>query len=666
MKVTIQDVANRAGVSIATVSHVLNKTRYVRPELVEQVEKAIVETGYVVKKETNNTGLLVGRLSKIAFVIPTIRGTVYGQLVSYLSSKLRQQGYALAVYITDDNIETERNILQSLTADKSIAGIFLAPSRQEDKVYRKIKKTRIPIVCVERGLKDPEIDCVLADNERAIYLGTRHLISSGHVNIGIILWEKSLITTEEERLNGYIRAMKEHGLSVNKKNIHYVATSRPDRENIFSHYEKKEIPTAFIACSNMMTHALLHDMDEMGLSCPGDISVIGFGDDEWSDIVNPPLTILTQRMEDMAQKAVDVMMNKIRDIPVERPIERIPIDFRVRKSTRAVNRGPFGEMAISPEQIILTEEEANIIKKGYYKVAIAFHSTNTYWTSLQEKAIRDTLNEYNVQVISMMNANFDPKLQNAQLDALRLQKPDVLIGLPVDEKITAAKFKEIADVTKLIFIGNVPQGFEPEDYYSCVSVNERENGQNAGIILGEYFKSREYVNVGLLTHGVSYQMTQQRDESAEQVIRENYRNLHIVSKKSFVKIKSAYEVCKEMILEHPEIEGLYVSWEGPALEAMRALEELNRTDISIATVDLDVKVATYMSKGKMIRGLSVQKPYEQGQAVAMVTMQALLGKKDFKYVGVQPTRIFPHELAKVWRDVTKTQMPDFEYDGQML
>lgn len=666
MKVTIQDVANCAGVSIATVSHVLNKTRYVRPELVEQVERAIHETGYVVKKEVNNHGLLTGRLSKVAFVVPTLHGTIFGQLAGYMNSLLCRQGYTLELYITDENDEIERSILNALISDKSIAGIFLSPGKQDDKIYRKLKKTRIPFVCVESGLKDPEIDCILADNERAIYLGTRHLISSGHTNIGIVLWEKSHISTEEERLNGYIRAMKEHKLPVNKKNIHYVVTSRSGRENIFDSYKEEVLPTAFIACGNKVTHALLHDMSEKGLSCPGDMSVIGFGDDVWSDMFDPPLTVLTQRLDEMAQKSVEVMLSKIRNVPVEYPIERIPIEFRVRKSTRAVNRGPFGENAISSDLLNLTEAEANQIKKGNFKVAIAFHSTNTYWTSLQEKAIRDTLDEYNVQVISMMNANFDPKLQNAQLEALRIQKPDALIALPVDEKITAAKFKEISDVTKLIFIGNVPRGFEPDDYYSCISVNERENGQNAGVILGEYFKDREYVNIGLLTHGVPFQMTQQRDESAEQVIRENYRNLRIVSKKSFIKIKSAYEICKEMILEHPEIEGLYISWEGPALEAMRALEELNRTDISIATVDLDVKVATYMSKGKMIRGLSVQKPYEQGQAVAIATMHALLGKRDLKYVGVQPTKVFPHELAKVWRDVTKTQMPDFEYDGQML
>ncbi len=82
--------------------------------------------------------------------------------------------------------------------------------------------------------------------------------------------------------------------------------------------------------------------------------------------------------------------------------------------------------------------------------------------------------------------------------------------------------------------------------------------------------------------------------------------------------------------------------ERPAIEVIRALEDMNRTDISLATVDLDMKVASYMSKGKMVRSLSAQRPYEQGQAAAMVTMQALLGKEEYKYVEIQPVKVYPH------------------------
>lgn len=214
----------------------------------------------------------------------------------------------------------------------------------------------------------------------------------------------------------------------------------------------------------------------------------------------------------------------------------------------------------------------------------------------------------------------------------------------------------------MVFVGNVPRTMQSDDYYCCVSVNERENGQNAGVVLGEYFKSKDHVNIGMITHGVPYRMTQQRDDSAEQVIRESYPNLHIVSRKDFFHIEQAYDVCREMLAEHPEIEGIYVSWDRPALEVIRALEELNRTDISISTVDLDMKIASYMAQGKMVRGLSAQRPYEQGRAAALVTMHALLGTgKEYKYVGVQPIRVVPHELPKVWKEIMKNPIPETLY-----
>lgn len=665
LRVTIQDVADRAGVSIATVSHILNKTRYVRPELVERVEKAILETGYEVKGNAGTNDLILGKKSKIAFVIPDLNGTIFNQFVNHVNHLLREYGYTLVVFITDETIETERAILQSLLADKNIAGIFLIPCARKDKVYQKVKKSRKPFVCIERGIDDPDIACVLANNEHAIYLGTRHLIRCGHNQIGILLG-KMEVTTREERLNGYIRALKENGLEVNPINIRYVDTEDTSRENIFAGFPAHQFPSAFIASGNTLTHVLLHDIDAWGLSCPQDISVVGFGDDTWSDLFAPPLTILTQQIEKMSRKAVEILLCQIQGVPFEQPIERIPIDFRVRKSTRVINRGPFGESAVSVEELILTEQEALQLRQNRYKVALAFHNTNTYWSSLQEKAIRDTLGKYNVQVISVMDANFDPQLQIAQLDALQLQKPDAIIGISVDENITADKFKIVSKTTKMILIGNLPQGFNADDYYCCVSVNERENGQNAGVVLGEYFKQREHVNIGMLIYGVPFQMTQQRDESAEQVIRENYPNLHIVTKKKFFQIEDAYRACREMLTEHPEIEGMYISWERPALEAIRALEEMDRMDISISTVDLDMKVASYMAKGKLIRGISAQRPYEQGQAAALVTMQALLGKTGYKYVGVQPVRVFPYELPKVWREIMKTPIPEELYRDDAL
>ena len=668
VKVTIQDVADRAGVSIATVSHILNKTRYVRPELVERVEKAIAETGYIGRAGTPKDGLMLGKQSEIAFVLPGLQGTIFNQFINYLNVLLREHGYTLCVMLSNESVETERVILQTLLSDKNTAGIFLIPCSKRDRVYQKVKKSRKPFVCIERSIDDPEIACVLANNEHAIYQGTRHLIRCGHDQIGILLGHED-VSTRDERLNGYLRAMRENHIEVNSRYICDVHIEQKDRPNIFAAFRTGQLPSAFIACGNTLTHALLHDINAWGLSCPQDISVVGFGDDTWSDLFDPPLTILTQDIEKMSRKAVEIMLSKLKGIPYEQPIERTPIDFRVRKSTRVINRGPFGESAISEDELVLTEQEACRLREKKYKVALAFQTTDTYWSSLQEKAIRDVLGQYNVQVISVMDAHYDPKLQIAQLDALKLQKPDAIIGIAVDENLTADKFKALSKTIKMIFVGNVPRTMQSGDYYCCISVNERENGQNAGVVLGEYFKSKDHVNIGMITHGVPYRMTQQRDDSAEQVIRESYPNLHIVSRKDFFHIEQAYDVCKQMLAEHPEIEGIYVSWDRPALEVIRALEELNRTDISISTVDLDMKVASYMAQGKMVRGLSAQRPYEQGRAAALVTMHALLGTgKEYKYVGVQPVRVVPHELPKVWKEIMKTSIPETLYkdDQSML
>lgn len=665
MKVTIQDVADYAGVSIATVSHIINRTRYVRPELVEKVEHAIRETGYEIKKGADPSVPRMSKQSIIAFVLPRVSSTLSSQLVTFVEKILREQGYIMQTYVTSDSIEIERSILTMLLADKNVAGILLMPSAREDKIYRKLKKSRKPVVCVDRKLDDGEIASVLANNEHAVYQGIRHLIRTGHNKIGILL-EQTKASNWDERLQGYLRAMQESHLEVDPKYIKYIDITQTKGHHIFSSYDKQHMPTAFLACGNTLTYILLHDIDSQGLKCPQDISVIGFGDDKWSDIFNPPLTILTQRLDKMAEKAAEILLKQIEGIPYESPIDRIPIDFRVRKSTRVINRGPFGERAFGVDELLLTEDEADILRGKKYKVALAFQNTNTYWSILQEKAIRDTLGKYDVQVVAVMDANYDPKLQIAQLNAIEIQKPDALIGISVDEKITAERFKTISQKVKLVLIGNLPQGFEQEDYYSCVSVNEKENGQNAGSILGEFFKNKEHANIGLIVHGAAFRMTKQRDESAERVICDSYPNLHIVSKKEFLKIADAYQVCREMIQEHPEIEGIYVSWERPAIEVIRALEDMNRTDISLATVDLDMKVATYMSKGKMVRGLSAQRPYEQGQAAAMVTMQALLGKEEYKYVEIQPVKVYPHELPRAWKDIIKTPVPDVIYQDSVI
>jgi ribose transport system substrate-binding protein len=113
---------------------------------------------------------------------------------------------------------------------------------------------------------------------------------------------------------------------------------------------------------------------------------------------------------------------------------------------------------------------------------------------------------------------------------------------------TAESFKKIVESkTGLVLINNVPEGLKPGDYITCVSVNERENGHNAGKLLGELFKNEEDVKIGLICHGAPFFATRQRDFAAEQVIIEQFRNITIAAKENFIKEKRVYNICRDMI-----------------------------------------------------------------------------------------------------------------------
>ena len=333
--------------------------------------------------------------------------------------------------------------------------------------------------------------------------------------------------------------------------------------------------------------------------------------------------------------------------------------MNIRNSTLCIARGPFGEKVVYPEENLLTAEEIQKLKGSSYTVAISFHYAENEWTRLHEKAIRDTLNTWGIDVIAVTNASFRPELQITQLDALVMQKPDVIIAVPVDEDATAEKFKEISGKTKLVLINNVPKGLGRDDYSCWISVNEKENGQTAAQILQDHFKSQDKkAKIGMLIHGTSFFCTKQRDFFAEQTFRENCPNVEVVVKRNFYTIDNAYTVCKQMLRDYPSIEGLYITWERPALQAIRALKELGREDVSISTTDLDYEIASYMVQKKMVVGLSSQRPYEQGVAVATATAHVLLNTCENRCVGVAPYIVKPDSLKKAWKEVLKTKMPE--------
>mgnify|MGYP003221700632 FL=1 len=657
-KVTIKEIADMAGVSIATVSHVINRTRYVRPELVDKIEKIIVETGYQNKIADKERKLLVGRESTIVAVIPNIESTIYRDMVAYVKQLVSVQGYQFLVAITDNDLKEEAQVLAGLLVNKKVAGIIHAPVSDVATNYTKLIQSGVPFVCVERNILGSGIDSVEFRDREAIFKGADYLLASGHKNV-LFFRESTDSTTRDERTKGFLNALEKYNINTNDANIVDVTLEKGEDDCMLAIQKalRRYRPTAVLAGGNRITLYLMKTLRDMGIDCPGEISVVGFGDESWSELTYPPLTILRRDVKGLSAKAVGMLFEKINTGVAISHDCYADVELVVRKSTKMLDNGPFGDKAAAPDSVVLTKEEKHRLKAGHFRVAISFHYTGTSWAELHEKGIREELEQFGIDVVSVMDAHFDSELQNAQLDGIRLQKPDAVIAIPADDSRTREKFQELSKVSKLVFISNVPDGMSKNSYVSCVSVNESENGTNTGRMLGEYCKENKKKKAGFIIHGAAFYGTRVRDNAAERIIKDSYPDIDIVTIRSFGEISNAYQVAKDVITANPEIEAMYVSWDRPALLAIKALKELGREDVAVFT-DLDHGIARCMEEG-IVKGLSTQRPYEQGRAAAAVVAKSLVSEEQLpKYVGVQPYQVEPKQLRLAWKEIFHESMPD--------
>lgn len=658
---TIKDIAKEAGVSVATVSHVVNKTRYVSPELQQKVEDAIkradVPPNFVIKKKQKSNSELE---PEYYLFLSSKPGHPYHLQIAENLRLLADKRNAAFISV-DISGYKKTDLLEGLfSRDSKLKGVFVAVDVATHPVISLLENMQVPLVVIGGKIGNIQCDRVTSANYEGAYKGVMHLVRSGHEKIALLgESEDTEITTE--RIKGYRKALEDNHLEIRDD---YIACDMKNEEDIFKKMDSfifgDNRPTAvFVINYNTMYYTYKY-MEAHNVKCPDDISLIGFSDFPWAELVSPQLTTVSQNVEEISEKAFKLMSERING-DVNRKPELIQIDtkLQVRNSTAGIGRGPFGEKAGSVDDLIITEDEIEKCRDGRYTAAISFHYSGRSWNLLQEKGIRKVFDKLGISIIAVLDANFDPELQSRQIRSLKLLEPDILISFPTDTKKTAEAFQEFrGGKTKMLFISGVPEGFTHDDYVSCVSVNEHSYGRSIGRGLGEYMRKMHLTKVGIIRHKADdFYATRQRDMSGIQILKEEYPELEICDMIYFEKEEDTYELTKQMINRHPEIEGLYVSWEDPARYVIQALVDIGRDDIAISTGDLEYNLALNMAKGGMIKAISAQCPYDQGKAIAKCAAMALLDKPVPSYVGIEPISVNQYNLTKAWNTVYKEDLP---------
>lgn len=328
---TIKDVAQRADVSITTVSHTINGTRRVSDGLRERVLKAMRELDY--RPNVLARSLRVGQTQTIGLVIPDSSNLFFAEMARAIEDIGYQHGYSVILCNSDGNTEKQRRYIQTLV-DKQVDGIIFISSGDSGEDLQYLLDNRIEIVVVDRDVPGVQTDIVLVDNELAGYQATRYLIDLGHRRIALILGPSNL-TPSAHRADGFRRALLEAGLAPNPQ---YEVPGDFQIEG----GEKAALrllsltphPTAVFVCNDMMAIGVIRATRCLGLRLPEDLSVVGFDDIALARATYPALTTMAQPVSEMARIATGLLLDRLSGLISGEPRQRImlPAQLIVRDS----------------------------------------------------------------------------------------------------------------------------------------------------------------------------------------------------------------------------------------------------------------------------------------------------------------------------------------------
>ena len=330
---TIKDVAKKAGVSVATVSYVINGTRNVAPETAARVRAAMEELSYhpnaVAQSLRTRTTHVIGA------VISDISNPFFATLIRGAEDCARENGYSLLICNTSEKLENELVYLQLLSR-KRVDGMIIAPTGKNDGLIKDLIARGMQIVFIDRKVEGVAAPAVLSENEEGAYQATRYLIEQGHRKIGIVLGLPHVSTTTE-RLHGYERALAEAGIAADPSLIVYGHSQvEGARKASVTLLDRADRPSAVFATNNLMTIGLMMAIHDLELRCPQDVSVIGFDDFDWAAAFNPPLTTVAQDPYLIGERAVEILFANLNQHNRSTVEVRIPTRFLRRGSVNTI------------------------------------------------------------------------------------------------------------------------------------------------------------------------------------------------------------------------------------------------------------------------------------------------------------------------------------------
>jgi len=302
---TMKQVAAVAGVSLATVSRVVNGGGTVRPDLAARVKHAVELLGYR-HNLTASSLRRADRLSaSIGLIFEDVSNPFFSAVHRGVEEVARERGVLTFAGSSDEVPERERELAESFSA-RRVDGLVIAPASSDHSYLQRDRAAGVALVFVDRPASFIDADVVLSDNYGGAHTAVSHLIAHGHRRIGF-LGDRPELHTAGERLRGYREALVRHGLPEEPE---LIRTASPDPYDVTrALLLGDEPPTAIFTSQNLITIAALHAVHDLGLQ--RQVALVGFDDVALADVVEPGVTVVAQNPTGLGRSAAELLFSRL-------------------------------------------------------------------------------------------------------------------------------------------------------------------------------------------------------------------------------------------------------------------------------------------------------------------------------------------------------------------
>jgi LacI family transcriptional regulator len=306
-RVRISDIARICGVSTATVSHVINNTRFVSEDIRHKVLSAIRKLHYYPSDVARS--LSTKKTKTVGVVISDIQNPFYGPLIRGIEEVLLGEGYNILLASNDEN-ESKQNAKLKIFFSKRVDGLILTPAGDDQSFLEVMESLDTKLVLIDRIPPNCPYTAIVVDNRRSSQELIDHLVKDGHRTIGMVRGVN--ISTTEERYLGYADALRAHDIALDKDLV-----VSGGSQQLGGYYGTKQLlgrhprPTAIFTSNNLMTLGAIMAIKEEKIKCPEQLAIVGYDDTSWAPFFDPPLTMVSQPVREIGLTAAKVLLDKL-------------------------------------------------------------------------------------------------------------------------------------------------------------------------------------------------------------------------------------------------------------------------------------------------------------------------------------------------------------------